>query len=101
MDLASCLINALRRKSWPLRRGHRELGGHRRLSHGKQSLLRKSSDPIQDSTDQTVVVGVPLVTSLVLYVAIGLAKPERQPDRDALVDSLDDDPVEKERVPVS
>ncbi|WP_281364997.1 hypothetical protein [Phytohabitans houttuyneae] len=41
------------------------------------------------------------MTSLVLYVAIGLAKPERQPDRDALVDSLDDDPVEKERVPVS
>jgi Na+/proline symporter len=56
---------------------------------------------IIESTDQTMVVGVPLVTSLILYVVIGLARPERTPDRDELIDSLDDDPVEAERVPTA
>ncbi|WP_030450843.1 sodium:solute symporter family protein [Herbidospora cretacea] len=46
---------------------------------------------IAGSTDQAVVVGVPLVTSLVLYVAVGLLRPERTRDRDELVDSLNDD----------
>ncbi|GGK83159.1 sodium-coupled permease [Sphaerisporangium melleum] len=41
------------------------------------------------SADQTLVVAAPLVTSLVLYVLIGLLRPERTPARDALVDSLD------------
>jgi hypothetical protein len=40
-----------------------------------------------------MVVGVPLVTSLVLYVAIGLLKPERTAERDAMIDSLENDPV--------
>jgi Na+/proline symporter len=56
---------------------------------------------IQESTDQTMVVGVPLVTSLILYVVIGLARPERNPDRDDLIDSLDDDPSETEKVPAA
>ncbi|RCG32539.1 Na+:solute symporter [Sphaerisporangium album] len=43
------------------------------------------------STNQTLVVAAPLVTSLVLYVAIGLLKPENRPDRDALIDSLQTD----------
>nr|WP_062340716.1 sodium:solute symporter family protein [Herbidospora sakaeratensis] len=46
---------------------------------------------IAGSTDQAVVVGVPLVTSLVLYVAVGLLRPERTRDRDELIDSLNDD----------
>ncbi|SNS62218.1 hypothetical protein SAMN05216276_1012161 [Streptosporangium subroseum] len=47
---------------------------------------------IVESTDTAMVVGVPLVTSLVLYVAIGLLKPENREDSDALVDSLGSDP---------
>ncbi len=48
-----------------------------------------------------MVVGVPLVTSLVLYVAIGLLRPERTPDRDDLIDSLDTDPAGEPRQPVA
>lgn len=47
---------------------------------------------IVESTDTAMVVGIPLVTSLVLYVAIGLLKPENREDSDALVDSLGSDP---------
>ncbi len=47
---------------------------------------------ILEETSQTMVVGVPLVTSLVLYVLIGLLRPERTADRDDLIDSLDKDP---------
>ncbi|GAA1016878.1 sodium-coupled permease [Acrocarpospora pleiomorpha] len=50
---------------------------------------------IIESTDQAMVVGVPLVTSLVLYVAVGLLRPERTGDRDELIDSLDSDPAEQ------
>ncbi|WP_062348216.1 sodium:solute symporter family protein [Herbidospora yilanensis] len=46
---------------------------------------------IAGSSDQAVVVGVPLVTSLILYVAVGLLRPERTRDRDELIDSLNDD----------
>lgn len=57
---------------------------------------------ILEETSPTMVVGVPLVTSLILYVAIGLLKPERKPDADELIDSLDADPVEENRpVPAS
>ncbi|WP_424535294.1 sodium:solute symporter family protein [Sphaerisporangium viridialbum] len=45
------------------------------------------------SANQTLVVAAPLVTSLVLYVLIGLLKPENRPDRDELVDSLGTDPA--------
>lgn len=37
------------------------------------------------STDDTVTVAVPLVTSLVLYVGFGLSKPEPNPEADAIV----------------
>ncbi|MCG5211813.1 sodium:solute symporter family protein [Streptosporangium soli] len=50
---------------------------------------------ILESADQAMVVGIPLVTSLVLYVAIGLLKPESTPARDALVDTLDNDPEQE------
>jgi Na+/proline symporter len=50
---------------------------------------------VLEETSQTMVVGVPLVTSLVLYVAIGLLKPERTADRDAMIDSLESDPVDE------
>ncbi|GAB2461894.1 Na+:solute symporter [Streptosporangium sandarakinum] len=46
---------------------------------------------ILESKDTAMVVGVPLATSLVLYVAAGLLRPENRADRDALVDSLGDD----------
>lgn len=48
---------------------------------------------IIESKDTAMVVGVPLVTSLVLYVAIGLLKPESREDRDVLIDSLSSDPA--------
>ncbi|MEU6738391.1 sodium:solute symporter family protein [Streptosporangium sandarakinum] len=51
---------------------------------------------ILESKDAAMVVGVPLATSLVLYVAVGSLKPENRADRDALVDSLGDD-TEPER----
>jgi Na+/proline symporter len=46
---------------------------------------------------QAVTVGYPLLTSLILYVLIGLVRPERTATRDALVDSLESDPSEEER----
>ncbi|MFC4584594.1 sodium:solute symporter family protein [Sphaerisporangium corydalis] len=47
------------------------------------------------SANTTLVVAAPLVTSLVLYVVIGLLRPENTPDRDELVDSLGSDPAEE------
>ncbi|MEV0621441.1 sodium:solute symporter family protein [Nonomuraea sp. NPDC050404] len=48
---------------------------------------------IMAATDTAMVVGVPLVTSLVLYVVIGLLRREDTPQRDELVDSLNTDPA--------
>ncbi|GAB7043108.1 MULTISPECIES: sodium:solute symporter family protein [Catenuloplanes] len=56
---------------------------------------------VLEETSQTMVVGVPLVTSLVLYVAIGLLRPERTPERDDLIDSLDNDPAGEPKHPVA
>ncbi|MFR9723794.1 sodium:solute symporter family protein [Streptomyces sp. MS19] len=47
----------------------------------------------EDST-QAAIVGLPLLTSLALYIGVGLLRPERTPERDALIDSLSTDPVE-------
>ncbi|MGW7515202.1 sodium:solute symporter family protein [Streptomyces sp. NPDC054796] len=52
---------------------------------------------MEDAT-QTQNVSFPVLTSLVLYVVIGLVRPEGTSVRSALVDSLDDDPSEEERV---
>jgi Na+/proline symporter len=46
------------------------------------------------STDQTLVVALPLATSLVVYVGLGLIAPENRTDVDELVDSLNTDPGE-------
>ncbi|GAA1578933.1 MULTISPECIES: sodium:solute symporter family protein [Kribbella] len=43
------------------------------------------------STDQTLVVALPLATSLVVYVGLGLLAPEQRAEVDELVDSLDTD----------
>ncbi len=50
------------------------------------------------STDTTLVVALPLATSLVVYVGLGLLVPERRPDVDELVDSLNSDPDETDVV---
>ncbi|NGO70702.1 Na+:solute symporter [Streptomyces boncukensis] len=47
--------------------------------------------PDEDVT-QAMTVGWPLVTSLVLYVVVGLVKPEGTPEGDALIATLDSDP---------
>jgi len=47
-----------------------------------------------DSTDQTLVVALPLATSLVVYVGLGLLLPENRPEVDELLDSLNTDPEE-------
>ncbi|MEU2025020.1 sodium:solute symporter family protein [Streptomyces sp. NPDC016469] len=44
-----------------------------------------------DSSDQTTVVLTPLVTSLVLFLAIGLLSPEPSPEADALVLAVSSD----------
>lgn len=46
------------------------------------------------STDQTLVVALPLATSLVVYVGLGLLAPEHRADVDELVESLNTDPDE-------
>ncbi|GAA3811416.1 Na+:solute symporter [Sphaerisporangium flaviroseum] len=52
------------------------------------------------STNTTLVVAAPLVTSLILYVLIGFLRPENTPDREELVDSLgSDSPPERASVP--
>ncbi|TWD82887.1 Na+/proline symporter [Kribbella amoyensis] len=50
------------------------------------------------STDTTLVVALPLATSLVVYVGLGLLLPERRADVDELVDSLNSDPDETDEV---
>ncbi|MFD7157778.1 sodium:solute symporter family protein [Kribbella sp. NPDC059898] len=44
------------------------------------------------STDQTLVVALPLATSLLVYVGLGLLAPEHRSEVDELVDSLNTDP---------
>lgn len=44
------------------------------------------------STDTTLVVALPLATSLVVYVGLGLLLPERRESVDELLDSLNSDP---------
>lgn len=51
-----------------------------------------------EGAGETVTVSAPLLTSLVLYVGIGLLKPEAGAERAALVDSLDADPSDAERI---
>ena len=50
------------------------------------------------STDTTLVVALPLATSLLVYVGLGLLLPERRADVDDLLGSLNTDPVETEEV---
>jgi hypothetical protein len=45
-----------------------------------------------DGASQTQIVSYPLLTSLILYVVIGLIRREDNTDRDALIDSLNTDP---------
>ncbi|UCM88660.1 sodium:solute symporter family protein [Streptomyces marincola] len=47
---------------------------------------------ILDDSTQAAIVGLPLLTSLVLYIGLGLIKPEGNGERDALLDSLNTDP---------
>ncbi|MGW0731466.1 sodium:solute symporter family protein [Streptomyces sp. NPDC002851] len=47
-----------------------------------------------EGASQTVTVSAPVLTSLVLYVGIGLIRPEGSAERTALVDSLESDPEE-------
>ncbi|WP_207930369.1 sodium:solute symporter family protein [Streptomyces hainanensis] len=47
---------------------------------------------IVDDATQAAVVGLPLLTSLVLYLGVGMLRPEQTPERDALLDSLNTDP---------
>jgi Na+/proline symporter len=51
-----------------------------------------------ESTDTTLVVALPLATSLVVYVGLGLLLPERRTEVDELVDSLNSDPDETDEV---
>ncbi|GAB3829165.1 sodium:solute symporter family protein [Kribbella italica] len=50
------------------------------------------------STDTTMVVALPLATSLVVYVGLGLLMPERRDSVDVLLDSLNSDPDENDEV---
>ncbi|MET9310635.1 sodium:solute symporter family protein [Kribbella sp. NPDC003505] len=50
------------------------------------------------STDTTLVVALPLATSLVVYVGLGLLLPEGRAEVDELVDSLNTDPDETDEV---
>ncbi|SEQ40098.1 sodium:solute symporter family protein [Streptomyces radiopugnans] len=53
-----------------------------------------------EDAGQTASVGLPVLTSLTLYVVVGLVRPEGSTARDALLDSLDSDPSETERAEV-
>lgn len=48
---------------------------------------------VVEDAGEAAIVGLPLVTSLVLYVGIGLLKPEGDAAKDALVHSLSTDPA--------
>lgn len=50
------------------------------------------------TVSQALIVSTPLLVSLVLYLAIGFAKPEPSAERDALIDSLKADEPEVEAV---
>jgi Na+/proline symporter len=50
------------------------------------------------STDTTLVVALPLATSLVVYVGLGFLMPERRDSVDALLDSLNTDPDQSDEV---
>jgi Na+/proline symporter len=50
------------------------------------------------STDTTLVVALPLATSLVVYVGLGLLMPERRASVDELLDSLNSDPDNTDEV---
>ncbi|WBQ03172.1 sodium:solute symporter family protein [Kribbella sp. CA-293567] len=50
------------------------------------------------STDTTMVVALPLATSLVVYVGLGLLMPERRESVDELLESLNTDPDESDEV---
>jgi Na+/proline symporter len=50
------------------------------------------------STDTTMVVALPLATSLIVYVGLGLLLPERRPEVDELLESLNHDPDETDEV---
>ncbi len=55
-----------------------------------------------DTASQATVLLVPLVTSLVLYVVIGLVLPERNPVTDDIVDTIGSDrPVEDDQEPAA
>ncbi|MBL1067501.1 sodium:solute symporter family protein [Streptomyces sp. 7-21] len=49
---------------------------------------------IVEDASQAQTVGLPLATSLVLYVLVGFLRPEGTPERAALVDSLRTDPAD-------
>jgi Na+/proline symporter len=51
------------------------------------------------STDTTLVVALPLATSLVVYIGLGLLLPERRAEVDDLLESLNHDPAALEEVP--
>ncbi|WP_410539726.1 sodium:solute symporter family protein [Streptomyces sp. KL2] len=53
-----------------------------------------------EDAGQTASVGLPVLTSLTLYIVVGLVRPEGSTARDALLDSLDSDPSEAERAEV-
>lgn len=53
---------------------------------------------VAEGTSEALTVGAPVLTSLVLYVGIGLIRPESDAARSAIVDSLDSDPTEEERI---
>ncbi|MTE17871.1 Na+:solute symporter [Streptomyces sp. TRM43335] len=55
---------------------------------------------IVEDASQTANVGLPVLTSLVLYLVVGLVRPEGSATRDLLVGSLDSDPSEAERAAV-
>lgn len=48
---------------------------------------------VMEDATQTQIVGLPLLTSLVLYLVVGWLRPEGTTERDALIDSLNSDPV--------
>jgi SSS family solute:Na+ symporter len=43
-----------------------------------------------------VNVAAPILASIITFVAIGLIRPQRDPEADALIDSLDHDQLEQE-----
>ncbi|MEU6161972.1 sodium:solute symporter family protein [Streptomyces sp. NPDC047130] len=51
---------------------------------------------VEDAT-QTMNVGLPVLTSLTLYLVVGFLRPEASPARDGLIDSLGSDPTDAER----